>query len=165
MRLTFRGGIHPLHREEEGKVLSANVPIANMPAPKIVKIPLSQNLGTPSVPVVEAGSRVRKGQLLGKADGFVSAPVHSSVAGTLLSIEEIPGVSGSPEMAFIVENDFSEETDYAAPRDYRTMGQREIIAAIRDGGIVGMGGSGLPDAREAVRAAAEESRHARRQRR
>ncbi|MBD5558870.1 MAG: electron transport complex subunit RsxC [Clostridia bacterium] len=144
MGLTFRGGIHPLHREAEGKASTSGIPIKEMTPPAIVRIPLAQNLGKPPVPCVNAGDRVRMGQKIADADGFMSVPLHSSVSGTVLGIEQIPGLSGKPETAIVIENDFTDEKDYMQPRDYRTMEPHEIVAAIQEGGIVGMGGAAFP---------------------
>ena len=76
---TFKiGGIHP----QENK-LSISVRIENVPIPEQVIIPLDQHIGAPSTPVVVVGDKVKVGQLIGKATGFMSANTHSSVSGTV----------------------------------------------------------------------------------
>ena len=144
MRRTFRGGIHPLRRQHEGKSLSSSVPIQQMPPPKVVRIPLKQDISKPAVPFVNQGDHVRIGQVLGQADGFLSVPIHSSVSGTVLAIEEIPSQMGGTEKAIIIENDFKDETDFLPPADYQNMDDHAIIERIKEGGIVGMGGAGFP---------------------
>lgn len=144
MGLTFRGGIHPLHREAEGKALTSSVPVKEMAAPKLVRIPLAQNIGKPPVPCVEAGERVLMGQMIARADGFVSVPVHASVSGEVTAVEEIPGDMGRPVMAVVIANDGLDEKAFMEPRDYREMEPHEIIAHIQEGGIVGMGGAAFP---------------------
>lgn len=144
MRRTFRGGIHPLRREHEGKNLTASVPIQSLPAPKVVRIPLRQSVGKPSVPIVEIGDRVLMGQMIARADGFVSVPLHASVSGTVTAIEPIPDVGGKTETAMVIENDFTDEKFFRKPGDYTKMQDSDIIRAIQDAGIVGMGGAGFP---------------------
>lgn len=144
MRRTFRGGIHPLRKEDEGKSMSASTPIQQMEPPKVVRIPLKQDISKPAVPFVKSGDYVRMGQVLGQADGFLSVPIHSSVSGTVLSIEDIPSAMGGSESAIIIENDFKDEKDFAGPADYQTMDDTAIIQRIKEGGIIGMGGAGFP---------------------
>ena len=76
MKLSFKGGVHPDSKKE----LTKNKPIRELDAPKTVYIPLRQHIGAPAEPVVEVGDVVKKGQLIGKSEAFVSAPVHSSVS-------------------------------------------------------------------------------------
>ena len=87
---TFRiGGVHP----EENK-LTSNCPTQVAPLPKQAIFPLSQHIGAPAKPVVSKGDKVRVGTLLAEAGGFVSAPIHSSVSGTVLKIDTAVDATG-----------------------------------------------------------------------
>ena len=80
---TFRiGGIHP----EENK-LSAEIPTVIASLPKQAVFPLSQHIGAPAKPVVQKGDHVKVGTLIAEAGGFVSAPIYSSVSGTVFKID------------------------------------------------------------------------------
>lgn len=137
------GGIHP----EENK-LSAASPIQALPVPAEVKIPLAQHIGAPAQPCVEVGAKVKVGQLIAKAGGFVSANVHSSVSGTVKKIEEFVDANGMKKMAIVitVEGDEWEETiDRSADivREIK-LEPKEIIAKVSEMGLVGMGGATFP---------------------
>ena len=87
---TFKiGGIHP----EENKLAKAN-PVELFPIPKQVTVFLTQHLGAPSVPQVQKGDKVKVGQLIGKAEAFICANVHSPVSGTVAKIEPVADFLG-----------------------------------------------------------------------
>ena len=87
---TFKiGGVHP----PENK-LSAQAPISVLPLPEQVIIPLSQHIGAPAIPTVKKGDRVKAGQLIGQAAGFISANIHSSVSGTVVGIDSVTDARG-----------------------------------------------------------------------
>ena len=144
MSLTFAGGIHPLQHLYEGKKLTEKCAIEEMPAGHVVKIPLSQHVGAPAVPIVKTGERVLMGQKIAEAQGFVSVPVHASVSGVVMAIEEIPGLNGHPVQAIVIENDGKDEQACEAPGDIDALSKEEIIACIKDAGNVGMGGAAFP---------------------
>ena len=107
--LTFKGGVHPY----DGKELSKDVAVRKVNPGKEVVIPVSQHIGAPAVPVIEIGDRVLKGQLIAKANGFVSANIHSSVSGTVKKIEPRLVPNGSKVLSIIIENDEQyEEMEY-----------------------------------------------------
>jgi Na+-translocating ferredoxin:NAD+ oxidoreductase subunit C len=137
----FRGGIHPPDKKE----LSAGKPITEASPPQRVVIPLSQHLGAPCKSVVAIGQTVKKGEKVGEAGGFVSAPVHSSVSGKVIAIGEFPNAMGRIVMSVVIENDLKEE--WAILRDspdYMKLPPDEIKEKIKDAGIVGMGGAAFP---------------------
>ena len=142
MRLSFKGGVHPDSKKE----LTKDKPIVDLDAPKIVYIPLRQHIGAPAEPVVEVGDVVKKGQLIGKSEAFVSAPVHSSVSGKVIKIEPYFHPSGVKAPAVVIENDFLEEWDNEIKPigDYENLSSKEIVDAIKNAGIVGMGGATFP---------------------
>ncbi len=141
---TFKGGVHPLSNMHEGKNLSDNRAIEDLDAPRIVSVPLYQNVGAPAKAVVQKGDRVLMGQVIGEPQGFVSTQVHASVSGKVEDVVAIPGINGKPVTAVIIENDFLDEKCYMPPADYTKMEPGDIIARIRDAGIVGMGGATFP---------------------
>ncbi|MEG0594551.1 MAG: electron transport complex subunit RsxC [Christensenella sp.] len=144
MSLTFAGGIHPLQHLYEGKKFTEKCEIEEMPAGHIVKIPLSQHVGAPAVPIVSVGQRVLMGQKIAEAQGFVSVPVHASVSGVVTEITEIMGISGHPVGAIVIENDGKDEHCYEVPVDVEALTDKQIIECIKDAGNVGMGGATFP---------------------
>ncbi|HBG10466.1 MAG: electron transport complex subunit RsxC [Limnochordia bacterium] len=142
MQRTFpRGGGDIPHR----KSATDNKPIVVMPAPAIAVIPLQQHIGAPCEPVVAVGDKVKMGQLIGQSKQFISAPVHSSVSGQVLAIEERPLTSGAKTLCVVIKNDGRDEPASAEKHaDIRKLSASTIRQAVRDAGIVGMGGAGFP---------------------
>ncbi len=137
------GGVHP----EENK-LSSNVPIEALPVPEQAIVPLGQNLGAPSKPVVSKGDKVKTGQLIAEAGGFISANIHSPVSGTVLKIDNVVDMTGfrRPGIVIKTEGDEWDESidrsdDLITEVDYSA---EEIIEKIKQAGIVGMGGATFP---------------------
>ncbi len=137
------GGIHP----PENK-LSADKPIRNLPVPTQVVVPMGQNLGTPSKPVVKRGDKVKTGQLIAEAGGFISSNVHSPVSGTIFKIDNIMDASGYRRPAFIIKvegDEWMESIDRSETLVAEIdLSPEEIIARVKDAGIVGMGGATFP---------------------
>ncbi len=139
-KLTFKGGIHPY----EGKELSKNRPIEKyLPKGEMV-YPLSQHIGAPSAACVEKGDHVLAGQKIAEANGFVSVPLHASVSGTVKGIEKRLTATGGMVDSIIIENDQQYEEMQFHGADLSALSKEEIIARIREGGVVGMGGAGFP---------------------
>ena len=140
-KYTFRGGIHPY----DGKDISKDKPIVELSAGSVLVFPLSQHIGAPAKPIVAKGDHVLRGQKIAEAGGFVSAPVYSSVSGTVKAIEPRRVASGDMVMSIVIENDGQNmEVAYNAPTDIEALTKEEILTAIREAGIVGMGGAGFP---------------------
>ena len=137
------GGIHP-----DKHKITADRPIEDAGLPETVYIPVKQHIGSPAKILVAKGDKVRVGTLLADADGIVSADVHSSVSGEVLKVEEIEGEFGYLEQMITirVEGDEWEPSIDRTPGIVREIGAspEEIIAKIREAGIVGMGGAGYP---------------------
>ena len=135
----FFGGIHPAGRigNTEGKELARDAAIEEMPAPDVVTIPLQQHIGAMCEPCVKPGERVLRGQLLATIEDSLHADIHASVAGKVKKIEN---------GAVIIENDGTDEWAEGLPldRDWHAMTKEELLAAIKDAGIVGMGGATFP---------------------
>jgi len=141
---TFRiGGIHP----PENK-LSANKKIEEIPIPSQVVIPLSQHIGKPAVAVVKKGDQVKVGTLLGKADGFISANVHSSVSGKVNKVDDAIDISGYRRPAVFIDVDgdvWEDNIDQSDTLIYEcNLSPEKIKDIIFSAGIVGMGGATFP---------------------
>lgn len=139
--LTFKGGIHPY----DGKDLSKDKPIRNvLPKGELVYL-LSQHIGAPAVPVVQKGDHVKVGQVIAEAGGFVSAPIHASVSGTVKGIRKQRNVTGGLGDAIVVENDGNyEEIEWPERKPLEQLTGAEILQYIKEAGVVGMGGAGFP---------------------
>ncbi len=137
MKYTFKRGVHP-----SACKLTNDFPLAEMPTPDIVCIPLSQHIGAPSQPVVNVGDSVKAGTMVGKAGGFVSANIFSSVSGTVKGFKMLPTPAGGACNHVVIENDGKYETEHLSVLDNPS--KEEIIARITEAGIVGMGGATFP---------------------
>lgn len=139
--LTFKGGVHP----NDGKSLSKDKAITALLPQGDLVYPLSQHIGAPASPVVAKGDRVLKGQKIAEAGGFVSAPIYSSVSGTVKAIEPHVNPTGAKVNCIVVENDGEyEEAEYPQVKPLEELTKEEILNMIADAGIVGMGGAGFP---------------------
>ena len=135
-----RGGGDIPHRKEGSEAK----PIMTVPAPSIVVIPLHQHIGAPCEPVVAVGDKVKVGQRIGEAVQFVSAPVHSSVSGEVIAVEERPLLTGNKALSIVIRNDGKDEMVKMAAGDPQKMSPQAIRQAVKEAGIVGMGGAGFP---------------------
>ncbi len=129
------------------KHISASSPIEDLPAPGLVRIPLSQHIGAPCKPVVEKGDEVKIGQMVGEPGGFVSAPVHATVSGKVKEVKPHPHIFGTDVDAVVIENDGAEtwvEGLGVEDTDVSALGPDELKKRISDAGIVGMGGATFP---------------------
>ena len=140
------GGIH----SEECK-LTADIPTQVAPLPVQAVFPLSQHIGAPAKAVVSKGDKVRVGTLLAEAGGFVSAPIHSSVSGTVLKIDTAIDATGyrKPVIVIDVEDDEWEpsidRSDKLETLDaHPELTPEGIVKSIQEAGITGMGGAGFP---------------------
>lgn len=123
-----------------------NCAIQCIDAEDIMVYPLSQHIGAPAKAVVTVGDRVLKGQLIAEAGGFISAPVFSSVSGTVKAIENRQVVNGNNDECIIIENDRENETvsDFGKDRSLDSLSAEDIVDIIKKAGIVGLGGAGFP---------------------
>ena len=140
------GGIHP---EENKLTHEVETKVANLP--KQAVFPLSQHIGAPAVPVVQKGDKVKVGTMIADAGGFVSAPIYSSVSGTVLKIDTAIDATGYRKPAIIinVEGDEWEETidrsdKLETVKAHPELTPEEIINRVKTAGITGMGGAGFP---------------------
>lgn len=142
MAHAFFGGIHP----NDQKAATDKKPIETLPPPATVVIPMSMHIGAPCKPCVKAGDSVTVGQMVGEAGGFVSAPVHASISGTVKAVEPRPHFSGVPVMSVVIENDFN---DTLCPglkpiENPDSLMPEQLTALVQQAGIVGMGGATFP---------------------
>ena len=139
--LSFKGGIHPY----DGKELSKEKPIQKLLPKGELTYMLSQHIGAPANPVVEKGDHVKVGQVIAEAGGFVSAPIHASVSGTVKGIESRLTVTGTIGKAIIVENDGQYETiEFEKIDSLEGLSKQDILKKVQAAGVVGMGGAGFP---------------------
>ena len=144
---TFRiGGIHP----EENK-LTHEVATQVAPLPKQAIFPLSQHIGAPAKPVVAKGDKVKVGTLLAEAGGFVSAPIYSSVSGTVFKVDTAFAATGyrKPVIIVNVEGDEWEPTIDRSDKletlaEHPELTPEEIVERVKVAGVTGMGGAGFP---------------------
>ncbi len=141
-RLTFMGGIHTY----EGKELSKDKPTTVLLPKRDLVFPLSQHIGAPAKPLVSKGDLVLVGQRIGEANGFISSNIISSVSGTVKAIERRLTASGKMEESIVITNDneYKKIEGYGQNRDYTKMSKEEIREAVKEAGIVGLGGAGFP---------------------
>ena len=140
---SFYGGLYPSEKKEE----TEDKKIENFPEPKVVTIFLSQHTGRKARSLVKLGDKVKMGQKIGEADGFISAPIHSSISGTVISLkEQIHPVSQTKDLAVIIENDGKNQLHFLIqPRkDFENLTKEDLLKIIGEKGIVGLGGAMFP---------------------
>lgn len=144
MKKTFSmGGVHPRDYK-----ISADSAIEAFPVLERAYISMNQHLGAPAEPIVQKGDKVKVGQLIAKPTGFVSTCIHSSVSGTVASVEPYADLAGNPVMTVIIDvegDEWMEDIDRTPDivREIK-LSQQEIIKKIADSGIVGLGGASFP---------------------
>ena len=140
--LTFKGGIHP----NDKKIYTQDKPIVEINASKEMVYPLSQHIGAPCDPIVNVGDTVTVGQKIADSSAFVSAPIHSTVSGTVTKIEKRRHPNGQMVNSIIIENDdLNTLSSNIYRRDgFENLSKEEKLAIIRECGLVGLGGAGFP---------------------
>ncbi len=132
------GGVKVPHRKN-----TMDCKTVIMPPPERVYIPVQQHIGAPCTPIVKKGDTVKVGQLIADSDKPFSAPVHSSVSGTVVEIAEKPIVTGQVMTFIVVESDGEMTADEnILPPEINS--NDDFIAAVRKSGLVGLGGAGFP---------------------
>lgn len=138
---TFRGGVHP----PENKLQTENLATEVFRASKMLYVPMLQHIGAPLEPMVKIGEKVLKGQKIGDSEAFVSSPVHSPVSGTVKKIEVMPFPLSGKVTTVVIENDEQEEwAELSKLENWEAASNEEILAMIREKGIVGIGGACFP---------------------
>ncbi|MBQ9148192.1 MAG: electron transport complex subunit RsxC [Oscillospiraceae bacterium] len=143
MAFSFFGGVHP----NENKHYAEDKKVQEFPAPDLLVIPMSQHIGAPCLPLVKKGERVLMGQKIGDNQGLC-VPVHASVSGTVKAVEARPHTNGMTCMSVVIQNDHLDElAPEVQPRTQEEVDKltpEELMAIIREAGIVGMGGAQFP---------------------
>ncbi len=138
----FHGGVKPPYNKEA----SNQLPIGEVPMPAEFVIPLHQSIGGPPHPLVKAGEHVKKGQLIGGPDGNVSSSVHASTSGLVKAVEmrRMPHTSGLSALCVVIEPDGKDEWIEHGPVPWHAMAPDAVRDALRDMGVVGLGGAVFP---------------------
>ena len=146
LRTFSMGGVHP----EENKITADKATVVAA-LPKQAIFPLGQHIGAPAKPVVSRGDKVKVGTLIAEAGGFVSAPIHSSVSGTVVKVDSAIDATGyrHPAIYINVEGDeWGESIDRSDKletlADHQELTPEEIVSRIKEAGVTGMGGAGFP---------------------
>ena len=134
------GKVHAPHCKNTALMKPEPIPI-----PAEVKLPMSMHSGTPAKPVVAAGDYVKVGQVIGEASGFVSSPVHASVSGTIKSIDTFDGITGERAVSITIASD-GKQTPWEGITPPEVTNLAEFLEAVRNSGVVGLGGAGYPTA-------------------
>lgn len=133
-----RGGVKVDHHKN-----TAQIEVERIPTPAKVVIPMQQHIGAPCDPVVKVGDIVDVGQLIGDSDKYVSAPIHASVSGKVVAVGDVKLPNGTMSKAVTIESDGEMRLwDGIKPPEVKT--REDLIKAVRDSGLVGLGGAGFP---------------------
>lgn len=122
---------------------TADCPVVTMAPPARVVLPMSQHIGAPCVPTVKVGDSVAVGQVIGDSDKFVSAPIHATVSGTVKAVEDYTLPNGMETKAVVIESD-GEMRVFEGIAPPTVTNKAELCAAVRQSGLVGLGGAGFP---------------------
>ena len=138
----YYGGVHPSEHKEPTEHLD----LVRFADPEIAVYPLSMHLGAPANAIVAVGDYVKVGQKIGEAAGFISAPIHASVSGTVIAIEDRPHASRGTCLSIVVKSDGKNELHESIKpnKPLEELTAEEIIEIVKNAGIVGMGGAGFP---------------------
>ena len=143
MAFSFFGGVHP----KENKHYAEHQAVQEFPAPDQLVIPMTQHIGAPCLPLVKKGDLVTMGQKIGDNQGLC-VPVHASVSGKVKAVEIRPHTSGTMVPSVVIENDHQytlcPDIQKRTQEQVDKLSNEELIAIIREAGIVGMGGATFP---------------------
>ena len=135
-----KGGIHPAEHKE----LTEHLAIEEMPPPNQVVIPLSMHFGAPAKPVVKKKQEVQEGEVLATVEKALGATIHSSVTGVVKTIEPRPHPTMVRCDAIVIDRDPSAAPKTYEPQDWRKTTREQLLAKVKEAGIVGLGGAGFP---------------------
>lgn len=140
---SFAHGIHPPdYKDETNRKKTIRLAFA----PDVV-LPLSQHIGAPAIPIVHKGQFVERGELIAEpAENALSVPIHATVSGTVKDIELMPSAKGPKVKSIIISTSPSSPQIpmTGEPQDYLSMDNKQIISAVKETGLVGLGGAGFP---------------------
>ena len=143
MAFSFFGGVHP----KDNKWYTCDKPVQEFPEPDLLVVPMAQHIGAPCVPLVKKGDPVTVGQKIGDNQGLC-VPVHSPVSGTVKAVEMRAHSGGTTVMSVVIESDHEgtlcPDIRPRSPEQVAALSAEELMAIIREAGIVGMGGATFP---------------------
>jgi len=141
-RFKVKGGVHPGYF----KALARNKAIEDLPMPGMLRVSMSQHLGAPATPLVKKGDTVLRGQIIGEAAGFISAAVHAPTSGTVKGVETAATALGTQASTVNIEPDGEDRwlEGLSGRADWRSAASKDLLSAVADAGIAGMGGAGFP---------------------
>ena len=135
---SYLHGVHVPHRKK-----TRHKPILRMDIPATVTIPMGMHIGAPSTPIVKVGDEVKVGQKIAEAGGFVSVPVYSGVSGKVTKIKDYMSAYGKVTPAIVIQTDgLQTVSETVAPPAVNS--REDLLTAIRESGMVGLGGAGFP---------------------
>ncbi|MCP4120952.1 MAG: electron transport complex subunit RsxC [Bacteroidetes bacterium] len=139
---SFKHGVHPPEHKEE----TSGLPVRQFPFAPVIILPMAQHIGAPSEIIVREGQEVARGQMLAKAKGYVSVPIHSPVSGRIRKIANVPSISGKMVPGIYLETFAfsSQEVLEGKQIDPVMATPNEILQGIQNAGIVGLGGAAFP---------------------
>lgn len=133
-----KGGVSVAHNK-----LTAEKETVRMPVPEFVTLPMLQHIGAPCTPTVKKGDHVDIGQVVGDCDKYVSAPIHASVSGTVIAVQDVKLANGKMAPAVTIESD-GEMKLFEGLTPPTVTNKAELVRAVRESGLVGLGGAGFP---------------------
>jgi electron transport complex protein RnfC len=138
----FAHGIHVDDHKDETNHLA----IQRFPFAPLLVLPLQQHIGRPSLPVVREGEEVQRGQVIARADGHMSVPLHAPESGLIKTIDRVPGINGHMVQGIYLQAfpGATQEVAEGTACDWQTADAKQIVQAIQDAGIVGLGGAAFP---------------------
>ena len=139
---TFSHGIHPPDFKDD----TNHLPIHQFPFAPVMVISMAQHIGNPAKPVVREGQEVLRGQMIAEADGFFSSPIHAPASGVIKKISLVPSIQGNmvPGLYLQPFPASTQEVMEGTPCFVDEASADEIITAIQQAGIVGLGGAVFP---------------------
>lgn len=142
---SFKGGVHPMHAAGAGKSQTKREAVRDL-IPDIVAIPMSMHLGASSRPCVQQGEHVKVGQVIGEPVGFLGLPVHASIAGEVIAVEQRIQLGAAPATCVVIKNDFTDEwiDGIKGYGNVETLDPSVVIPAVKAAGICGLGGASFP---------------------
>ena len=141
MKVTFKRGVHLSYANKNATKAQ---PVRDFVS-DTVQLIMNMHIGAPAVPCVQKGDWVKVGQVVGEAAGFMSVPIHASVSGEVVAVENIPYLNEQPVLAVTIRNDFKDEWVELNPLgNVETVDPALVVPAIRAAGICGMGGASFP---------------------
>jgi len=140
---TFPHGIHPdAYKEETSAKITRRLPFADE-----IIVPLAQSIGRPAKAIVFRGQHIVRGEVIAEADGFMSVPIHAPVSGTIKEIDIAPTAKGGKQPAIIITTSLDsgqQVQDSGERNDYLQMSREELVKAVQNTGLVGLGGAAFP---------------------